>query len=618
MNVRPSLITPALLDVVPSNTYRSTFNSYRPVNPPQNGVQYSADQESNLIYQISCAPNEYADMTGAYFAVNVRKTIRAGVSGTPYNGAGAVGLLIGEASDVNRQIEKAFVSNAVLGRKESKHGSAHWRWGPWPIGRSSESVNSSLSLDENNDSTLAPVYNNLRCMLAKRDYDPVDDAVAGLEGAGCSFMKQRQGLDIVYSGANLLNDGTVSVGDVAIRNGVSQFRIPLQLISEIARCPSLVPLGFFSSVAVNAYRINVTLPRMSSTGPSPVLYLPPPGAESENINPSLLPITEITGVDAFTAGDGYYTPQVVFPTTLNLSANLQEETNALYTKTATQKLGDFEVPVSLRLNSLGFRLFGNIPLRQGQAMQHFNLPDSDQSVRSIGFIIFNTKNFERHYADDGTFVVPNPYNGQLPTLSGNAYSVNHQAKQLRITEMRVRIGNEDVAKGCPRDYRSEDGNLATWLSLQERRSGGCFSAFPYWKEFANPLGEQSDFRKQGQWGVPSSRGEYNTVKDTTTIRNALTAIGCYNAQYGVISLENSNHDGMDFDDVTRATGVSLNGVGAINVEMGLSHEDSEAVNGLSPGPDHGDYRIIFMMPYDTVTEVSPAGMFRIQQEVLAY
>lgn len=617
---RPRIMIPQNLDSVPSNLYEQVYNKFYPVNPPQDGVKYDAERESEIIFQISVPPNEYVDMTKAAFSVNVQRTIDCvQTPAVPYAGPGAVP--VGDSDQARLEVEKAFVNFFILGRKSTRLQSVQYRWGPWCVSRSEEACNTgSLKLDQNSDSTLAPVYNNLKCMLSKGHYDPEEDEIHQLYGAGCSFHKQRQGFNVRYSSNNV-------AGTVTIDNGASCMRIPMSLVSEMARCPSLIPLGFFSSVSVNAYSLRVTLPRITafdaSSNPNGVVYLPSGNANLRN-HPTLSQLKLASAIDA--PADGYYNPHIYLPTVRNLSMETQEVFDALYSKRVDQTVGGVTVPLSLRLNSLGYRLFGVYSLRAGQAQYQFDLPTVDSSVRGVAWAIFRTDAFAKHITDDGNRVCPDQATlagtTDADAIEGTGFAECFSNGQLRLTELEVMVGTRDLTKGCIRDYRASDCNVQEWLALGERRSGACASALPYWKELVRNDGDQSDYRKSSQWGVPKCKDQATQLTqvagDVQGIGATKVAAGCYNAQYGFISLENTNHQGYDLDDATVACGMNLNNVGSIRVRMGFSNCDSSNPLGLSAGPNTSDYRIVFMAPYDDIIEVSPAGLQKIAQEVLSF
>lgn len=624
---RPSLFVPELLSQVPSNSFEQVYHRYQPVNPPHDGTRYASTNETEIIFNIAVPPNEYIDFTKAYFNVGAIHTIAAqpetGAGARSYQGAGRVPQT-GTPTSAQRMIEAMFVKNLVVGRKQSRLQSVHTRWGAWVVSRSQENVNTgSLTLDMNSDSGTAHVFNNLKCLLAKRDYDPKEDRIKGLESANCSFGSQRQGFNIQYTTSNVA--GSVGQFEALIAGEPADYRIPLSMLSELARCPSLVPLGFFSSISVNAYQLRITLPQFTATGINPVVYLPTGVANNANHQ----------GVSAFSlalsGSDGYYSPQIVLPSIRNLSMESQELMDSLYSKRVTQNINGVEVPLSLRLNTLGYRLFGVNPLNGNQGRYTWTLPMVDSSVRALAFMIYKPSSFSRHFTDDGNAFVPDAEPYETQNSSNLPYGVTVPSDQLRVTNLEVNVGTRNITNGCVRDYRRSDTVVQDWLALQERRSGYCFSAFPYWKECRETTC-QSDVRKQQQWGVPQCEDELlvidnanGSATDDRTVGRYVQA-GCYNVQYGVISLENSNCEGDDLLDATKAKGLNLNNVGSIRVSMDISHvvnqfatdASTRGQEGLAPGPIGDDYKIVWMSAYDKVLEVSPAGVQLIQQEVLSF
>ena len=297
-------------------------------------------------------------------------------------------------------------------------------------------------------------------------------------------------------------------------------------------------------------------------------------------------------------GDGYRNVGVWIPVIRVLSPQFQEMVLAQYEKRATTQLNGVTLPVSLRLNTLAYQRYGPYPLSSNQGKYYFRLSTTQPSVRAVAWTIYNRTSFDKHLTDPGAAVV---------TLGGNAVRLYNLStnNQVRVSSLETRIGTRCI-HDVVRDDTALDNNVSDFVALQERRSAGLLSPFPYWEEAAKQNSKQSDVRRTLQWGIPSVPSAY----------------GCYNLQSGMVSLENSDHRDMTYSGSKQATGINCSQVGAIEMNMGIS----QVVNAqagifepvLSAGPGSDNYEIVFQVISDEVIEVAPTGLSIITQEVLSF
>ena len=155
-----------------------------------------------------------------------------------------------------------------------------------------------------------------------------------------------------------------------------------------------------------------------------------------------------------------------------------------------------------------------------------------------------------------------------------------------------------------------DRNLVGFYGLHKRRSGHCFSPFPYYLEAIEKVDSQADVDAKF-W--PSTSYERVGVSS------------------GVISLENLDYREPDYSGSFQASGFDLTNVGGIDLNMRFSHlETGDGGNAgnanttraqagtYAPGPGVavGSWQIVFVMAYDSVHECSPSGVVDITSSVL--
>jgi hypothetical protein len=581
-----------------SSQFEIHYKRFIPLVPAINGV-YEGSQDHRVQISLSLAPNEYALCQDAYLNVDALATLNY-TNNPSYAGKGAIGavattlpLLAGEMSSINQTLFASRGNGITPGGGtaslplECYEAGPKWRYGPFAVGRSEESINNgSLKLNQNTDSTLCNVYNVSRCQQARRHYDVENDAIEDLAGAGCDARVQAAGFNVVY---NTAGTGGPGAPVVTIKNKPKNLRIPLGLISDIANCNSLVPVGLFNSYATQSWRFDFTLPRMTTTGSDGVIF---PGQANDIKLPVGLQLAPTVSV---VAGDGYRNVEIWMPVIRVLSPQYQEMVLSQYEKRAMTQLNGVSMPITLRLNTLNYEKYGPYPIPGNQGKMYFRLSTTQPSVRAVIGHIYKVNSFDKHYTDAGCVV----------DASTRRYQ-NFAAGQARITSIETRVGTRQL-HDCVTDYDANDTNVADFVALNMRRSGGLFSPFPYWEEAAKQDHKQSDIRCNRQWGVPDAPSVY----------------GCYNLQSFVVSFENSDHRTMSFDGSSQITGINVSQVGAIELTLGFSQVvGGSSLDGvvpvLSAGLGSSDYAIVFQTISDQVIEVAPVGMTLVTQEMLNF
>jgi hypothetical protein len=598
MSLLPETFSFEYLSQLPSNQFEIYYKKFQPLNPPQNGV-FTGAQENTFQISLSLAPNEYAIMQDAYLNVDARVTLDYAAN----NGANYAGKLANPTIGTPViSLEYPGVLQTLFGDKSQGRPTPsnesgvdggyncgpRWRYGPSVIGRSSESVNNgSLKLHQNTDSTLCNIYNVQRCQNARRAYHIDKDAIEDLSGAGCDASTNAHGFCIEYTSGS----GGV-INPAVIKTAPKNFKIPLGLVSDLANCTSLVPVGMFNSYATQSWRLDVTLPRLTDNSTRGIVF---PGPETDDLMPAGLKAAPNIVVRE---GDGYRNVAVWIPVVRVLNGQYQEMVLSQYEKRATTMLNGVTLPVSLRLNTLAFQRYGPYPLSSGQAKHYFRLSTTQPSVRGVSWMVYDRTKFDKHFTDSGVDI--------LADGATRAYK-NFASGQLRVTSLETRVGTRCLHDAV-RDEEFWDTNVADFVALQERRSAGLMSPFPYWEEAVKQDSKQSDKRRSLQWGIPQTVGAY----------------GCYNLQSGFVSFENSDHRDMTYSSAKQATGINCSQVGAIEINMGFSTCNyTQGQSGifepkLFAGPQNGNYEIVFQVVADEVVEVAPTGLSIITQEVMSF
>lgn len=554
---------------------------YREVRPDieQNGGVLPVNQVNRVSFHVRGATNEFALNTGIRLCGDVSMSIDF-----------AANALASDLSpaEVRRQVCKDVNYNKRLA----------WRPGPTWIDSSRESFNSgSLPFADNQDTSLHLAYNNLRAICAKRTNsgvqsvaDPALSADQGvfaydiddLAGAGHNSNAGYKGLNIWYRNA------TGAPNDYRkVDNGVYNFEVPIGFYSNLFNTPSVLPSGLMSAFSANGHSIEIRLADLvnSSGGNDPVV-----GYTGANGRIAGLQL----GTKASKAGDGYRNLRLYVPFIRVLDPAAMEAILSLYEKRLPVSVGGVTFPMSLRLNSIGYRTY-NFPLNADTGDYYFRLPCTDRSVRAVAWKLINNNAPNKFYTN-----VTGPVNTRLET----------------------RVGSLNVHP-VVEDRTPYDRNLVKFYGLCKRRSGYVFSPFPYYQESQKLMNHQSDKYDLMNWAD----------RDPTDV----------NIQWGVISFENMDYRTHDYNESFQASGYDLTAVGGVDLVMRFNNyagnADDDSVAGYQynatqrgtgvettfsgpgagesgVGPGANDWRIIFMLAYDSIHECSPSGVIEITNSVL--
>ncbi len=517
----------------------------------------------------------------------------------------------------------------------------HWKYGgAGLIVQSKEQFNAgSLSLlESNNQDSFAPI-NTLRGLLSKRsaslklsdDAQNVDDivlnslAIDGLVDAGFSSYPERaEGCGVNFSGASTTN--TVSIHSFStVDNGVSgngeaigiprigtvasvsresakTFRFPLSMFSALASTYSAVPIGLLSSYSVNGYQVTLQLDgAYSYIAPS---YIRTAAAPADN---SPVPV-----ISANTIGDGVpvvklHDISLFIPVITILNPQVQGAIMSLYRQEASIKIGDVQVPTSLRFNTLNYHS-STYTLKNG--MNQFFVNSTNKSVRALAYYIYNQAARTVNTITDTDI---NNRTGVTP-VSGLAYPLCTSGIAVRSLE--CKIGSDDVT-GCIRNETPDHNEVQTFINENIKAAGSCFSLFPYWNELVKE--EESP-----EYLLENARSCATVGSTSISARNKLgyKKRNNYACEYGVISFQNSNYS--DPQSGTVASGKSCNNIGRIDISMELASINATvgavtAVPNVQPAiaesrreyadvaVDINNYRIVFVECFDEIIQASASS-----------
>lgn len=542
----PSSFSFEMLSRLPSQSFELQYREIRPDVEPNGGV-YPVNQDSRVSFHIRGAPNEIVLNTSCYVGGSVSATVdySAVVGDTPPG-----------------DIESALFDTVATAPR--------WKSGP-PTSSSRESFNSgALPYLDNQDKALHLVHNNLRAKFARRHADPAKEQIDDLAAAGWSDNKSL-GFNVKYQDAG---------GIKYLNRAKRKFQVPLGFYSSMINSHSICPVGLMSAYSVNGWSVEVTLPNVATGS----------GLETGviNLTDASRPVGLQNGVVASDANkDGYRDVRIFVPIIKILDPAVMASILSLYEKRETVNIGGAQFPVSLRMNSLGYRTY-QFPLQADQGDYYFRLPSTDRSVRGFAWM-----------------VVDRTADGRVGVT--DVGSVNGQ-NNLALTRIQTRIGSRLVHEPVE-DRNPETGNVTNFLGHQSRRSGALYSPFPSYQEAIHHSDDQSDKLYLDHWAKSAKSGYQYSINDRSNI------------QYGQISLENLDHREPEYSGSFQASGYDLTNVGGIDLEMRFAHISAAANNVADAdkylaGPDASKYTIAFIMCHDVIHEISPSGVIDITNSVL--
>jgi hypothetical protein len=329
---------------------------------------------------------------------------------------------------------------------------------------------------------------------------------------------------------------------------------------------------------------------------------------------------------------GYYLRdlRIHLPVIKVLDPAVMQAVLSLYEKSEVAQLGGVSFPMSLRLNSLGYR-FSAFPLgNNGQTDFYFRIAGTDRSVRALKWIIYD-RTQQAPYGLIGT---------NTGAASAAAYNGDSEKRSIKVVRLETRIGSEEVHP-VVEDLSINTSNVDNFVSVNDRHSGHLFSSVPYYRESSRMAGYICDdihpySNASNVFDVSQSRNEDNV--NTWKFRNSFIEKA---VSWGCVSLENLDRREGDHSGSYSASGKDLTNVGGIEMRMRIGYFASAAAvpsgdianEGAIPTPipypdatgantwtltgaDTGNFEIVFMYAYDAVHEVSPQGVMDITNAVL--
>ena len=574
----PSSMTFEMLSRLPPNSFVQVWKEIRPSVLPTDGKYEIGNSSQRVSFAMRGAPNEFLLNTNVYLC-------GSGYTMGKYTANGQA-LDASQVADLYRKVPVRFRA-------------------PFHLFQSSrESFNSgSLPYLDNQDTLVSHEFNELRKSLVRRapvrqgggPEDCQSWAAGGVGDKSLASLKEQQ-QDIFYTSDHFRGyfPGAAATPPTVFSAAVSgknkEFRIPLGLYSNLVNTHSVIPLGLMSSYSVNGWQIDLDLqaqdPTKTAGGPAYVFD-------------ASVGLTKADGTVATYTRDPAVLPKAVlrdlriYACVIKvLDPSVMEAVLSLYEKREMVNVGGVQFPLSLRLNSLGYRL-ARFPLVSGQSDYYFRITGTDRSVRALAWRVFSTT-----ASGNGQFVLPS---------------------SIQLTRLETTIGSEQPHPVIE-DTRPETSNVNNFLQMNIKRSSALFSPLPYYQEAVLSTGDYADDWAQNN-NLLSAGG--------TTIGTGASADYAVRpaVSMGMISFENLDRREADFSGSFQASGKDLTNVGAIELRMRFNQvgaipaatspstlDGLEALTFIPPAVT--DYAIVFAYVYDSVMEISPQGVMEITNAVL--
>jgi hypothetical protein len=588
----PSSMTFEMLSRLPPNSFVQVWKEIRPsVLPPNGRYSLTAGQPTRVNFVLRGAPNEFLLNTETY------------LSGTAFSSA--LCQLTGSLTSPldNHDLLAIKSTPPVLLNKP-----IHW------FQASRESFNSgSLPFLDNQDPQASHEYNELRASLTKRNqprgrgeqmledcqswlgstdtYESRDvfQAVADLAQYNSCFRP------VFISTAASPPAQPLPVMKVDVLGKNCDFRIPLGMYSNLVNSHSVIPIGLMSSYSVNGWQIDLDITSTPARSYS----------TTTEVDASVeVGVERLLTVSQHSAN---VTDLRVYACIIRvLDPSVMEAVLSLYEKREMVNVGGVQFPLSLRLNSLGYR-FSRFPLNANQQDYYFRITGTDRSVRALAWRVFDTT-----MNAEGSWSLDTPY---------------------VLTRLETSIGSE-LPHPVIEDLSPQTSNISNFISMNIKRSGALFSALPYYQEDIRHSGDASD-----GW-MPYNNAFVCFADAPTPSDNQLVLQGILSPVsqkrralcQGLISFENLDRREGDFSGSFQASGKDLTNVGAIELRMRFQRTsavlettavptDVAGVEALSTAftfqsPVNPNLQIVFAYVYDSVMEVSPQGVMDITNATL--
>lgn len=617
----PESMAFSLLSKLPPNSFVSSWKEIRPDNK-LNGVLGASE---NVRFTFRGSPNEFMLNSEVYLCGNPK--LRVPLAPTTATS------VVGSSNWLRYEAENASESSRIAKlRKPFQQFQA-----------SRESCNSgSLALLDNTDNVRHQEYNMLRVLATRRclgpkgfvdhssllDYDPssANSESSKLENAGVRYLYP----------SNAVSDGTNTTYTFsAYDSGDKPFAIPLGLYSTLINTHSLIPIGLFSSYAIDGWSLELQTSQQDNiVGAAPdnnstygkcfVIHTKAAGSVTVPVNIQSLAANQLTVGNV----SGTLSDLRIFARVIKLlDPSTMDAVLSLYEKREMVKVGGVQFPLSLRLNSIAYR-FSSYALRAGQADYTFQIPTTDRSVRGYAFKLYNRNTNRLGELFNGFDYPENPFATRLETIVGNEYP------------------HAVVEDSDPK----RSSNVKNFLVANAKHSAALFSCIPYYQEGVQRFGHPEDPLSVINNAVgPVTQASMTDYLAVTYPNNAGAEIAYKPSYwrgnkvcYGFVSFENLDRRDSDPNTATEASGKDLSAIGSIQVNMRIN---VATPNPLSNGPvatagapaaalnyvntagqvDNAitigslatnDWEIIFTVAYDQVIEISPSGVFDITKAIL--
>jgi hypothetical protein len=596
----------SMLRKLPANSFVLKWRRVKPnVQIPSTGYELlgtAGSRKQDITLNINGAVNEMALMSHARVVVNMsaNQEITAVAPATYENG---------KYSPLDKQ---------------NPFNHVHWKYAGGNIFASTREVFNagSLCLYENCSADSLSAVNTLRGLCARRpahfDYDEVssnyDDVKVGslcindLESAGFSgYQKRMDGCGYQKTGANILsvkgyNNATNAVGPaVAFTNAtdgfprdcMKQFEFPLGQFSSLASTFSVIPLGTLSSFSVNGWAIE-----MQFDGSNAVVVPATSLVAGDEV------VKTSTAIVNDTLTVKLHGVEIYYPTVTILNQEVMNGIISLYRKEASVPVGGVSIPMSLRMNTLNYRI-NTYSIQDG--LNQYHIPSTEKSARALFYIIYDRESKARSGLTNNDAV-----NRNAETSSALQYPLS--VKGITPRSIELRMGSDDYMP-CVRNDSPDSGEVEAFIWANLKKAGATASPFPYWEEVTkNDIGYAEDIlsnlRCKSTQGSQSSAVNVPNFNGYRTRNNASVQYGCFDFQ---------NMDYRTGDSGSVASGKSLNNIGRYDVEMDFQSisQTSSGTNVYAPVVNATSKRIAFFEVYDEVIEASAAqGVQLITNAVL--
>lgn len=621
----PSGFTFEMLSRLPPNSFVMEWREFRTDAPPPSRWGYPLDTASShrLNFSIRGAPNEFLLNTNAYLSGDAWFNIRneALASDESYIDEKGLDKLIKQATGLKTYVVAEVDNDAVeVGFYAGDTDNAQFGGlgSPYMYFNSSrESFNSgALPFLDNQDAQRSKDINTLRLLCANGSR--AQNGNFGIESCTAPWSFPTIGRRNEQL-SNWLDSGLFYYGPInedsygcITKGGVKRFHIPVGLYSSLINSHSVLPIGLFSSYAVNGYQIELY------TNSQPIIKSTNPGSEG-TINSQKLNLwvdgrawPDIAGDEpkgnsdslVYDVGGNAYMRNLVIRMQVIkvLDPAVMEAVLSLYEKRESVNLGGIQFPLSLRMNSLGYRFYNQV-IQDGKSEYHFRIPTTDRSVRAVAWYVQYPS-----FRDFGYMGTPLP---------------------IRPTKIDTRIGTEIIHPTIT-DVDPYSNNCGNFIDDNFKRCSSLFSPFPQYLEGNHPRDKVQDLVSR-----------MNNLGGTFTDEYALqltdgnyTTNGAYGSPNGItmgaISFENLDRREGDFQTSYQASGKDLTNIGSIEMIIGFHQAQSVDTGNPLDAPQTQDqlssklqfiapqqaFDITFITVYDNVMEVSPQGIMDITNAVL--